>query len=396
MALRAEPLERDAAARAEYSTLAVRRAALWGLLLSKLIAGWGVQWDIQWHVLIGRDSFWIPPHVMTYAGVTLAVFLSAGVLVWETLSSPSPRVGDARIRILGLWATRGFHLAAWGIGLTVLAAPIDDLWHRLFGLDVTLWSPPHLLGILGSAINTIACLLIAREVYPQRPGPRAAALVIAGAMLYGNLHLVVDPSNLVAYRHGGVLFYTLAILSAVVLPLALVTTARVSGLRSAPVLILLVVIPTGMIGARIAQAGFVLIEPTSVIEDEIAKDPASSIALAYTIARKNGTLPGRTGGMLHVFALLPAAIMGALDARYRPVRATLGYAVALFAVLGFVLSHRPAMAPMAPGAAETVVALGLALTAGLIGGASARWLSDSLLASGESGRPSERATRPAA
>jgi hypothetical protein len=48
-------------------TRAVRRAALWTLLLSKLIAGWGVQWDIQWHVLIGRDSFWIPPHVMTYA-----------------------------------------------------------------------------------------------------------------------------------------------------------------------------------------------------------------------------------------------------------------------------------------------------------------------------------------
>ena len=53
----------------------LRRAALWTLLASKLIAGWGVQWDIQWHVLIGRDSFWIPPHVMTYAGVALAVLV---------------------------------------------------------------------------------------------------------------------------------------------------------------------------------------------------------------------------------------------------------------------------------------------------------------------------------
>jgi hypothetical protein len=275
MALRADPLQLDAAARAEHSPLAIRRAALWGLLFSKLITGWGVQWDIQWHVLIGRDSFWIPPHVMTYAGVALAVLLSAGVLVRETLSSAPLHVGDARIRVLGFRGTRGFHLAAWGIGLTVLAAPIDDLWHRLFGLDVTLWSPPHLLGILGSAINTVACLLIAREVYPRQPGLRAAAAVIAGAMLYGNLHLVVDPSNLVAYRHGGVLFYTLAILSAVVLPLALVTTARVSGLRWAPVFLLLVVIPTGMAGARIAQVGFALIEPTSVIQDEIVKDPTS-------------------------------------------------------------------------------------------------------------------------
>jgi hypothetical protein len=380
MALRADPLYPDAA-RAAPSPLAIRRAALWGLLLSKLITGWGVQWDIQWHILIGRDSFWIPPHVMTYAGVTLAVILSAGVLIRETLSSAPRRGGDARIRVLGIWGTRGFHLAAWGIGLTILAAPIDDLWHRLFGLDVTLWSPPHLLGILGSAINTGACLLIAREVYPGQPGLRAAAAVIAGAMLYGNLHLVVDPSNLVAYRHGGVLFYTLAILSAVVLPLALVTTARISGLRWAPVLLLLVVIPTGMAGTRIAQAGFALIEPTSVIQDEIAKDPTSPIALAYTFARKNGTAPGRTGGVLHVFALLPAATMGALDPRRRPARATLGYAVALFAILGFVLSHRPAMAPMAPGAVETLVALGLTLAAGLIGGESARRLSDALLGS---------------
>ena len=36
------------------------------------------------------------------------------------------------------------HLAWWGILITILAAPIDDLWHRLFGLDVTLRSPPHL------------------------------------------------------------------------------------------------------------------------------------------------------------------------------------------------------------------------------------------------------------
>src|SRR5712664_633880 len=181
------------------ASLAARRAALWALLVAKVLASWGVQWDIQWHTIIGRDSFWIAPHIMTYSGVTLTVLLSFGVLAWTTLR-PSAAAGDV-VRVLGLTSTRGFHLAAWGIALTVLAAPIDDLWHRLFGIDVTLWSPPHLLGIFGSAINTIACLLIAREVYPQQPGPRAAALVIAGAMLYGNLHLVVDPSNLVAYRH---------------------------------------------------------------------------------------------------------------------------------------------------------------------------------------------------
>src|SRR5437868_8317356 len=66
-------------------SLGLYRAALWVLLGANLLAGWGVQWDIMWHVLIGRDSFWIPPHVMTYGGVTLIVLASFGVLARDTL-----------------------------------------------------------------------------------------------------------------------------------------------------------------------------------------------------------------------------------------------------------------------------------------------------------------------
>jgi hypothetical protein len=307
--------------------VSLRRAALWTLLASKLIAGWGVQWDIQWHVLIGRDSFWIPPHVMTYAGVALAVLVSFGVLAWETL------VGRPGVRVLGLSGTRGFHLAAWGIALTVLAAPIDDLWHRLFGLDVTLWSPPHLLGIVGAVINSFACLVIAREVYPERSRARLAALVLTGAVLYGGLHLTVDPSTRVAYLHGGVLFYTLAILSALILPLAHVPTARLSNSRWAPITLLLALIGLGLVGQQIAQKGFEVMKPVSVIEEEIAKDPTSPIAVATLMARKEGVPAGQTGGRRHLFALWPALAMALVDARRRPIAATLAYGAALFALL---------------------------------------------------------------
>jgi hypothetical protein len=385
MAIRAGRLPFDAAARpAPSDALAIRRAALWALLAAKLIAGWGVQWDIQWHVLIGRDSFWIAPHLMTYAGVTLVVLLSFGVLAGETWRGAGAAGAEApvpTIRVMGLSGTRGFHLAAWGIALTVLAAPIDDLWHRLYGLDVTLWSPPHLLGLLGSAINTAACLLIAREVYPAGSRARLLALLCFGALLYGHLHLAVDPSVRIAYLHGGVRFYTLAILSALLLPLALVTAARLSGGRWAPVLLLLVLIPTGVIGQMIARVGFEVLQPASVIEEEIAKDPGSPIAVTTIMARKNGTTPGRTGGMLYAFALIPAAVMAVVDPRRRPVAATLAYAATLFAVSGWLLAHRPALQPMVPGAAETAVALLLTLGTALMGGWAARWLSESLVPS---------------
>ena len=354
-------------------SLAVYRAAFWLLLAAKVVTGWGVQWDIQWHVLIGRDTFWIAPHLMTYAGVTAVVLVSFGVLAWDTLRGGPP--GRA-LRVAGLTGTRGFHLAAWGIALTVLAAPIDDLWHRLFGLDVTLWSPPHLLGILGGIVNSWGCLLIARELYGG--AARWVAFALAGASLFRGLHLTVEPSMLTAYVHGGVRFFTLAILSALIMPLALVPTARLAGSRWVPLAVLALVIVTGLIGAQIARVGFETLQPVSVIEEEIAKDPTSPIALATAIARKTGSRPGSTGGLFHVISILPVLALVIVDPRRRPVTAAVAYGAALFATSGWTLAGNPAFAPQVPGAGETVVALALTLVAGAIGGHLARRLSDAL------------------
>jgi hypothetical protein len=372
MSMRAEALPFDAA-RYTTETQTVRRAALWALLFSKIITGWGVQWDIQWHVLIGRDSFWIPPHLMTYAGVSATVLISFGVLAWETWH------GTGSVRMLGFSGTRGFHLAAWGIAITVLAAPMDDLWHRIFGPDVTLWSPPHLMGILGASINALACLLIAREVYHERRGVRLVAMVVAGAVLYGSIHLVVDPSFRVAYLYGGVLFYTYAMLTAILLPMALVPAARLAMNRWTPVLVLIAVTAMGMAGQRIARVGFEMIQPVSVIEEQIAKDPTSPIAVATIMARKNKVTPGRVGGWpLMVLGLGPVLAMALVDTRQRPVAATIAYGIVLFGAAAWFLPARPALADMAPGAGPTGVAFVLTLASAWLGGIAAWRLSDGL------------------
>src|SRR5213593_5203643 len=259
MSVRTEAIGAPVAAVTADASLAWRHAALWGLLGAKVVSSWGVQWDIQWHTLIGRDSFWIAPHLMTYAGVVVMVGLSFGVLAATTLS-PSWRGGDV-VRVLGLTGTRGFHLAAWGIALVVLAATIDDLWHRLFGLDVTLWSPPHLLALFGSAVSTLGCLLIAIEVYPVRSWAGRAGLLLAGALLYGGIRVTLDPSWLLAYTYGGVLFHTFAMLAALILPLALVTTARVAAGRWAPAVVVILSFAIGLAGQGIARAGFAIIQP---------------------------------------------------------------------------------------------------------------------------------------
>lgn len=353
--------------------LALHRAALWTLLAAKLVTGWGVQWDIQWHVLIGRDTFWIAPHVMTYLGVTLAGLISFGLLAGDTLRGGPPA---GALRIAGLVSTRGVHLAAWGMALTVLAAPIDDLWHRLFGLDVTLWSPPHLLGIAGGIVNSWGILLMAGELYPAGPW-RLAALLLGSASLYRGLHLTVDPATLTAYSRGGIFFFAWAILSALVLPAALIPIARLVG-RWAPLAVLFVVIITGMIGLEIARIGFQTLQPVSVIEEEIAREPDSPIALATAIARKNGHGPGQVGGLLYLVSALPIFLFCMVDARRRPITATLIYAATLCLTTAWALGHTPAFAPLVPGGAVAAMALVLALGAGLAGGSLALRLADAL------------------
>jgi len=353
------------------------RLALGVLLAGKLLGAWGLTWDIQWHVLIGRDSFWIPPHVMMYGGITAGLLFVFAVLGLDTYATQHGRRPRGAITILGLTSTRGIHLAAWGIGLLILAAPIDDLWHRLFGLDVTLWSPPHLLGLLGSAINTLGALLIATEAYPGPSRGRLAALLLGGGLLYGGVRVVLEPTWLVAYTHGGVAFHAFAILGALILPLALVPATRLIDRRWAPVAIVIVALGISYAGERIAGLGFALIQPVSVIGEEIRKDPTSPIALAAAIRAKS-----RGAGLpIPIRLLLPivaAAVMAAADPRRRPALACAAYGVALLVLYGWSTSHSPAFAPLVPTATETAAAVALTALAALAGAALARRLADAL------------------
>jgi len=351
--------------------------ALWVLLAGKLLGAWGLTWDIQWHLLIGRDTFWIPPHVMMYGSVTAGLVVAFAVLALDTVADHRGARPRGAVTILGLTSTPGVHLAVWGVALLILAAPIDDLWHRLFGLGVTLWSPPHLLGLLGSAINTIGTLVLATEAYPARSRARLAALLLGGGLLYGGIRVVLEPSWLTAYTRGGVAFHTFAILGALVLPLALVPSARLIDRRWAPVAVVLVAVVISLLGEQIARVGFAVVQPESVIGEEIQKDPTSPIALAAAIRAKN-----RGAGIpMAVRLLLPvlaAAVMAAVDPRRRPALACVAYGVALLALYGWSTSHSPAFTPLVPSATETAAALAITVLASLAGAVLARRLADSL------------------
>lgn len=361
---------------------ALRRGALWGMLAAKLWGGWGVTWDIHWHLLIGRDSFWIPPHLMTYSGVTVVLLLSLATLARETLPALRGSLPPGSVRVFGLVGTRGTHLALWGMVITVLAAPIDDLWHRLFGLDVTLWSPPHLLGFLGSQVNSVGCLLLAVEAYPAGSRARIAALVLGGALFFGTFHLLLSPSILWAYEQGGLAFFYYPILGTLLLPATLLPVARLWPKRWTAAVTVILAALLSLIGGGVSKAGFALLQPEPAIEEAIARDPTAPIAKAHQMARENrGPVVSYTGRVQSVlWALPPAMALCLVGARRRPVLGSLAFALVYVAITSWSLSRFPALRPGLPTASQIAIGLALVLAAAVAGGASGRRLGSSLAA----------------
>ncbi len=114
-------------------------------ILAVFVALAGVYWDVSWHVVSGRETFWVPPHRLIYSGT--AVFF---VSVVCALLLTRRRAGS--FRATGR-AGAGFAVGALGSIIQVSAAPLDGLWHERYGLDVTVWSPPHLMGMAGAMVG---------------------------------------------------------------------------------------------------------------------------------------------------------------------------------------------------------------------------------------------------
>jgi len=125
-------------------------------LAANLLQLAGVYWDVGWHHAWRRDTFWSPPHLAIYAGVALALAAAAmGSLAARTRQgrSLSPARG------------RDYRMAGLGPAIQIAAAPIDELWHRVIGPDVSVWSPPHLLGILGGIVGVLGWMLVLASSY---------------------------------------------------------------------------------------------------------------------------------------------------------------------------------------------------------------------------------------
>jgi hypothetical protein len=130
----------------------------------------GMYWDISLHIDQGRDAGPLanPAHYLILAGLF-------GVFAAGVLAMAMPRDASSVAAIPVGWGWRapvgGLLMAACG-AFALAGFPLDDVWHRLFGQDVTLWGPTHLMLIGGAGMTLIGQAVLLQEGIRARP-PRA-------------------------------------------------------------------------------------------------------------------------------------------------------------------------------------------------------------------------------
>ena len=128
---------------------------------SLLTAVFGMYWDISLHIDQGRDEGPLANAAHYFILVGLFGIFAAGFLA---MVLPKERTGPTAIRIQEDWHVPlgGVIVAACG-AFSLIGFPLDDLWHRLFGQDVTLWGPTHLMLIGGASMTLIGLSVLLIE-----------------------------------------------------------------------------------------------------------------------------------------------------------------------------------------------------------------------------------------
>src|SRR6185437_4058939 len=112
-----------------------------------LVSAIGGSWDISNHLLNKPETFFSAPHAVLYTGVAVAILGLANVRV----ARASRSIWEKNLNLSA-------RLTLAGIGMLIVAAPIDFAWHSAFGLDGLL-SPPHLVLLIGMILSSLRAML---------------------------------------------------------------------------------------------------------------------------------------------------------------------------------------------------------------------------------------------
>ncbi|GAB3505420.1 hypothetical protein GCM10027341_37000 [Spirosoma knui] len=197
----------------------------------------GLLWDIMWHMSIGRDGLFAPPHVVIYVGAVVSGLFSAYQILRLTLTKNHPE----RVNAVPFWGVfygpLGAMFSVWGALAMLTSAPFDDWWHNAYGLDVQILTPPHTIlaiGIMTVQFGAMVGVLSLQNKYrnlTDQNHPIATQLkwlfAIGAGLLLSMLFTLISESMGMHESHQSGYYAT----AAIVFPFFLFAVGRASLLR---------------------------------------------------------------------------------------------------------------------------------------------------------------------
>ena len=358
----------------------LRMQTLFAVAILKLFNFIGGAWDIQWHIEIGRDSLWIPPHLLVFFAFVTGLALTLALIAYETYLAGSGRPPAHSFRVGRLCGPAAAFGIVTGYILALLSALFDELWHELFGIDATLWSPPHLLIMLATVVVDYS-LMLGIFISTRRLGyefnlksPLFWGLILTGAYAFEAVNFQLGEAFIVGYRQDGAGLYGLLfpILVGAFLPLSVIVLVRLARRYWVVLLALGLTLLLQYLATGIAAAGFAILKPVSVIDEYVLQNPESTAAKAREFARLLGFngLIGFHQAWTMALTLWPLALVSALEwipgARRYPLVAAPIFSVGmvLFSYLWF--QQKAVLRAYPIGPLDLLLACGISALGGLL------------------------------
>ncbi|MDQ2885432.1 MAG: hypothetical protein M3Y39_05020 [Chloroflexota bacterium] len=169
------------------SVLALRLSLGLVALVGATAFFFGTSWDIQWHVLIGRDRTLIPPHIVMLTGVGISGIAALSAIIIETFwARRNPALASSGTTFADAFSgSLGAYIIGFAALNSAIAFPLDAYWHALYGIDVSILAPFHIMIISGMALVALGCaymLVSAAHLAARLDAPIARRVATLGVM----------------------------------------------------------------------------------------------------------------------------------------------------------------------------------------------------------------------
>lgn len=195
-----------------------RLALGWTTLFAALVGLFALSWDIQWHTAVGRDRTLTAPHLFILGSAALMGLIALiGVLLETAWARRNTTVAQSGTIFAGFFSSSlGMYLVGYGALDAAIGFPIDQYWHTLYGVDVTIWAPFHIMLLTGFCVCCLGVVLMLIEGahLALQQGAKGAAragyisAVVAFATLMGMLSILLPNALTTGYFSLGGLSFT--------------------------------------------------------------------------------------------------------------------------------------------------------------------------------------------